>query len=86
MFPVEVKRRELASLIDAAFNHIIGEKMVGLDSTTGRALEDILLSFPCLYCGGRDLSHSDSCDRLFWRGEPTYERVLREYRSDTNEF
>lgn len=80
VLPVAVLRRDLQELIDSVYNHIVNSKMVGLYSSTGSDMERALLKLPCLYCGGIGLAHTNSCDREFWRGKQSYERIIEEYR------
>jgi predicted RNA-binding Zn-ribbon protein involved in translation (DUF1610 family) len=76
---VTVKRRDLQTLLDAAFNHVVSCKMVGMHSSSGDRLEQAALNIPCPYCGEVGMVHNEHCDREFWRGTPDYERLLRDF-------
>lgn len=74
--PVAVKRNELQDVVNAALNHVISSKLVGLYSESGSKLERAVTNLPCLYCGERGLKHNIHCDRSFWYPEQQWERII----------
>jgi hypothetical protein len=82
LLPLSVKRKDLQALLDAAFNHVVTCKMIGMHSSSGDTLEKAAMQIPCPYCGEVGLVHNTSCDRVFWRGTPDYERLLKEFRRE----